>query len=524
MKSVCKGVFWLLVLIGFFTSPPVFGGSVAGGQRDVSQQPLPEETAVQQPMALSLQEFIQLVREKNEQITFQAAQWAISREAVSSAKAIFEPALVGSYTKTETNRMNTVQEMVSQGFTPEFEEKSDEYQGAIEGLIPTGGRLRMGYSQRDFRNNIEEQYGIDGESQTELGADLTQPLLKGGGIQVTMAGIKVAEADEVIGFQTYRNQMMQVIAEAISSYWNLYISREKHAVIDASVDIAAKLLSHNRARVATGKMAATEVLEAEAGLAIRKSLRSEAQQQVVLAANSVRGYFSVSVAENHQTIEPTDRIEIKPLETDLEMSLEKAFKLRAEYISSKTKIEREDIRVVYAKNQRWPQLDLKGSYGLNGLARTPQNSLDETLTQEHPNWSVGLELRIPLGGDIKGRSELEASRQKKRQALLELKGVEIALANTMDTAIRAVQSALDQLQQYVNVIDFNERLLDAEIARFRAGKSNSRLVLEKEGNLIKAKEARLDSLLKYKKASLGLELTEGTLLLNHGIEIMEVDL
>lgn len=102
--------------------------------------------------------------------------------------------------------------------------------------------------------------------------------------------------------------------------------------------------------------------------------------------------------------------------------------------------------------------------------------------------------------------------------------VEIALANTMDTAIRAVQSALDQLQQYVNVIDFNERLLDAEIARFRAGKSNSRLVLEKEGNLIKAKEARLDSLLKYKKASLGLELTEGTLLLNHGIEIMEVDL
>ena len=62
------------------------------------------------------------------------------------------------------------------------------------------------------------------------------------------------------------------------------------------------------------------------------------------------------------------------------------------------------------------------------------------------------------------------------------------------------------------------------MARFRAGKSNSRLVLEKEGNLLQAKEARLDSLLKYKQASLGLELTEGTLLLNHGIEIMEVDL
>jgi len=94
----------------------------------------------------------------------------------------------------------------------------------------------------------------------------------------------------------------------------------------------------------------------------------------------------------------------------------------------------------------------------------------------------------------------------------------------MDTAIRGVQSALDQLKQYISVIDFNERLLEAEVARFRTGKSNSRLVLEKEGNLLQAKEARLDSLLKYKKALVDLEMAEGSLLRNHGIEIKEADL
>jgi outer membrane protein len=524
MKTVCMRVFWLMVLMGLSIFLPVTSGAVADGDRDASKQSLPEETAGEEKMALSLPEFIRLVREKNVQISYQAAQFAISREAVSGAKAIFEPAFVGSYTKEEINRQNTVQEAVSQGFNPEFEEKSYNYQGGVEGLVPTGGRLWLGYSQRDFSNNLEQQYGVDGESRTVVEANLTQPLLKDGGIDTTMAGIKVAEADADIEFQTYRNQMMQVIADAISSYWDLHITREKYDVIDVSVNLAAKLLSHNRVRVATGKMAETEVLEAEAGLAVRKSLRSEAQQQIVLATNSVRSLFSVSVADNHLPIEPTDRIEVKPLETDFEKSLVKAFKLRPEYISSRKKVEREDIRVVYAKNQRWPQLDLKGSYGLNGLAVSSTDSIDETLTQKHPNWSLGLELRIPLGGDIKGRSELEASRQRERQALIELKAVEISLANNTDTAIRGVNSALDQLKQYIRVIDFNERLLKAEVARFRAGKSNSRLVLEKEGNLLQAKEARLESLLKYKKALLGLELTEGTLLLNNGIEIMEVDL
>jgi outer membrane protein TolC len=204
--------------------------------------------------------------------------------------------------------------------------------------------------------------------------------------------------------------------------------------------------------------------------------------------------------------------------------LVKAFKLKAEYLSVHQKIKREEIKLVYAKNQRWPQLDMKASYGLNGLATDPGGSWDEVQSGDYDTWSVGLELRIPLGGDRKSRSELGATRQLKRQALLELKAVEVALANTVDTAIRSVQNSLDQLKHYSDVVDFNKRLLDAEIARFKAGKSNSRLLLEKEGDLHRAEEARLDSLAKYQNANTELALAEGSLLLKYGIEIMKVDL
>ena len=74
------------------------------------------------------------------------------------------------------------------------------------------------------------------------------------------------------------------------------------------------------------------------------------------------------------------------------------------------------------------------------------------------------------------------------------------------------------------VVELEKRLLDVELLRLAAGKSNSRLVLEKEEDYREAQEAQLDSLVNYNNAILVLELAEGVLLIRHGIEVMEVEL
>lgn len=498
--------------------------SSAEGHQDVSEKAKTDRMPGPDPIKLSLEDFVRLVREKNEQIGFSDSEWAIRREAVQGAKAIFEPALVGSYQYQNDNHRNTVQELVSQGFIPEFYERSDTYQAAVESLAPTGGRLRVGYSLRDFSNSIDERYGVQRESQTVLGASVTQPLLKGGGVQPTMAGIQVAEADADIAFQTYRQQTMRVVSEAIASYWDLYLARKKHKLRKESEHNAEALLQDNLARVKTGKMAETEVLEAEAGLALRKSIVSEAKQTIVIAMNSVRIFLSSSAAETKDDIEPAEQLVLKEAQPDYAESLSKAFKLRAEYIASRRKMKREEIRLVFAKNQRWPQLDLKGSYNMNGLADNWGHSWDDALTQDFETWSIGVELRILLGGDQKSRSELAATRQRKRQTLLEMKSVEVALANEIDTAIKNVHNSREQAGHYASVADMNRRLLDAEIARFKAGKSNSRILLERDEDLNRAREAEIGSLVKYQKALLQLDLAEGSLLVKHGIEMMGADL
>ena len=477
-----------------------------------------------EPMALSVRDLVQLVRQKNEQILIQDQEWGIAQEAVEGAKAIFEPAFVSSYQHEDLSQRNTVREIVSLGFIPVFAEKSNRYGGAIETLAPTGARFRLGYDLRAFRNTLDEQYGVNREYKTFLGASVTQPLLKNGGMTTTMAEIRVAEADADIAFQTYREQTMRSISDAIATYWDLALSQKIYDVRKASVRIAEELLRDNEERVRTGKMAETEVFEARAGLDRRKSFLSEAKQAIVTTTNRVRTLFSSSTAEKNMQITATDPLDTEVLELDYGDSLVKALKLRPEYISTRRKVEREDIRLVFAKNQRWPQLDLTGSYGLNGLSDSFSGSWDDAWDHDFKTWSIGVELRIPLTGDRKSRSELEATKKRKKQALLELKAIEVNLANAVDTAIQSVRSTQEQVRYFSNVEDSRERLLRAEIARFDAGKSNSRLLLEKEEELHFAREAKLNSIVNHKKALLDLELAEGSLLLNYDVDIMEEDL
>jgi outer membrane protein TolC len=205
-------------------------------------------------------------------------------------------------------------------------------------------------------------------------------------------------------------------------------------------------------------------------------------------------------------------------------SLNNAFTHRAEYLAAARKIAREDVKLIFAKNQIWPQLDLKGSYNMNGLDERPKSSWGDAWMRDYETWSVGLELRVPLGGDRTARSELEATKQRKRQSLLELKAVEVSLANAVDTAVQAVRSNRQQASHLAGIVEMTRQLMEVEIARFDAGKSNSRILLEREENLNKAREAYVESLVKYRKVLAQLDMAEGTLLVNQGIELMEVGL
>jgi len=260
------------------------------------------------PCSLSMKEFTKLVYERNQQILVGLLEWEISKELVNRSKAIFDPKLTGSYQHVYNIKMNATEEILSRGYKEDFEEENEITNAATEGLLPTGGQLRFSYLFENLNNSVSDTRE---EFQTFLGLNMVHPLLKNAGPNATMVNTRMAEADSEIAFQTYRQNMMLVIARAAASYWDLYSAHEKLKARNKSVAIAEMILKDNRERLKIGKMAETEVLKARAGLALRKSLVSEAMQNLVSAIYSARSFFSSSGSDEKSNIVPIDVLEIE---------------------------------------------------------------------------------------------------------------------------------------------------------------------------------------------------------------------
>ncbi|MCM2264713.1 MAG: TolC family protein [Desulfuromonadales bacterium] len=469
--------------------------------------------------------FVALVAERNHQLQIRDTDLVMKREGINAARGIYEPALVGSYSHYYNNEQNTAEQIVARNSLV-YEVEADYYKLEIEGLLPTGAQYKFGFGLTESNDNLLlfGQKEIDRQYKEISYVNLTQPLLKNFGIAATETQIRLAEGDADLAVQSYRQEMLNVVGRAIATYWDLTLAKEKVKLRAESVQVAEKILDDNRARLKTGKMAETEVLEAEAGVALRKALEIDAKKQYVVAENDALTMFAEHAAAYPAGVDVTEPLIVESIPYDYHTSITRAFELRPEYMASQQRLSQERVRLAYAENQRWPELDLKASYGLNGLNYDRSDAWDDMESSDYDTWSVGVELRIPLFGDEKTASELAQVKQRKRKALLEMKAIEVALANAVNTAIRNLKSTTEQADYSASVAKLNNRLLEVELLRLNAGKSNSRLVLEKEDDFRSAREAELEALIDQRKAVLELEMAEGSLLSRYNIDVMERDL
>ena len=476
--------------------------------------------------SLTLRAFVQKVLRQNESLQVHLLELEISNRKLQAERGAFEPELVGSAERVENKRENTAEQIRSLG-TRRFEEENNIYNGGLESLVPSGGRVRLGYTLRDLNNNLQGLPSLSGsltnEYQTFFGFSLVQPLLKGFGPAATLAGIRLAAVSSEIAFQEYRRQLMVVISTAEATYWSLFLAQEQVRFFNDSVALAETILRDNRSRALAGKASELEVLEAEAGLALRKSKQSEALQKLYEALNRVTTLSSEAVT-GANLLQAVDRPEDQDTPLSYPESARIAFDLNPDYLIQRKKVLLENIRLAYAKNQRWPQLDLKASYGLNGLAETPAGSWEDVQHRGFPSWSVGGELRIPLTGGIKARNDLEAAKLRQTQVLVSLKEIETQIVNSLDTAMHKIQAARESIRSYNTVVTFNQNLLESQLARLQVGKVESRKVLEVEADLFEAKNAQADALVQLQRAILETDLIRGSILKGRNLDLTQKEL
>ncbi len=473
------------------------------------------------PGAIGLEEYMTRVVEHNESVQARLLAFHAARSQRRAENGGFEPALVTTGGYIDTEQPNTIEIERSLRSGGIFTERNQNYSSAIEMQTPLGTRLRLGASAGELINNIQRTVIVDleAEYETQVGLTIEQPLLRGGGRAANLAALRLAARGSEIAYQEYRRQLMNVVAEAELAYWQLYYAQQEERLGAESVALARTLVQDTTAALEAGRGSRLDVLEAEAGLALRRSRESLARQRRLEAANRLAAFFGGGGRQSGPELTAAEAPLLRRVTVVAEEGERVAQAMNPDFLRAMSQVGQEMIRVGYARNQRLPQLDLKTSFAASGLGFDWTSSWRDVEKQNFPTWTVGLELRVPLFGNLRGRNEHRAAQLRLLQAQRIAADVTTQLRTGMDSVTQRVDAAFTAAQSYQAVVEFRSSLLQTRLQGREVGRLDSRSVLEAEQELFAARLEELQSAIEYQRALLDLQLMSGSLLQARGIEL-----
>jgi len=352
---------------------------------------------------------------------------------------------------------------------------------------------------------------LDPSYQASMVLDLSQPLLKDFGWGANLADLKIAETRRQQAALAYLGRAEQLVAEIESAYLELLQAEQESGFYTLARDLARELLQGNERKFEAGLIPVTEVNEASSAVAGREESMLLAEQRVVLARNGLADLLlhgAAAAAEGDWEVAfPELPGESAP---PLELALATGLRQRPELRRARLETEVRQIELVYAANQRWPRLDLEGSYALNGLAGDDGGSgspyaggwndaLDGALAEDGSQWYAGLRLSVPLQNRV-ARGAYNAAEAADRQALYRLQRAEIAA----EQAIRSSWSTLGLGAQRLEVARRYAALaaitLEQENRRLAEGLSDTFRVLTFQNALVTARLREVAAEVDYHKA------------------------
>jgi outer membrane protein TolC len=201
-------------------------------------------------------------------------------------------------------------------------------------------------------------------------------LLQGFGTGVNGRFIRVAQKNIQAAQETFRSQLLNVVANVLNLYWDLVTDDDDLAVRQRAVDQAGKFYDDTRKQIDLGVVPRFEASRAQANVTNSRQLlgiaQATAQQQENILKNALsRNGLEDELLDSVQIV-PLDRIEI-PEQDDLPPLrdlLAKALANRPDVALAKINDETSEISAEGTANGVLPSLQVFAAVSASGLAGT----------------------------------------------------------------------------------------------------------------------------------------------------------
>lgn len=501
-----------------FKSPALFGcllflATNAGADADIVTTPDRIFTATDssvesrmreesEPLRLTLRETLQLALARNPSLRGAYLGRVVDRANLELANQAFHPRSAVTLQAREqrttgANGLRTRTASVSPSATL---------------ALPTGAQAGLNWRvERVLQSDAPDSTH---DSTSEVTLDITQPLLRGGGLTVGRAPVERAHLNEEQNVLALESQVISTLAQVIQAYRNLILENQRVELAQLALERSRRELDNRTELVERGRLAAADLAPARESLARQELQQEQTQERRDQAELNLIRLVGLTPGVK---IEPQDVIDVQDIEglhadiPSLESAMDTALHQSPEFRQSRVAQQLAALDRTLAEDaNRW-QLDLSASIEVRGDNPSTTRAIERGF-EESPGHAVGLRLSIPWGDRHLRQQRLGAARVEQRQARLRTQQLRTSIRIEVERTLGALESRWDQLRLAEQALDLAKQAVAVEQEKLAVGRSSGFEVESVERELREAEQSLLDAAINYQNAQTDLDRAMGIVL------------
>jgi outer membrane protein TolC len=541
-------------------TPEEVSPGVSPAPEERVEEPAPAETPT--PLAtgpllhgtleLSLQDAIKMGLENNLDVQVERYAPMIADLDATAALGAYDPELFAAgYYKD----LHTPNAFGLSGVDTTITRSTPEGEGGLRGILPlasTEYSAQFHGSRRTYNSSVQV---FSPEYDSGWSLNITQPLLRNLIWNQPWTRVRTTRLAHGSSEEGFRRAVMDEVQRIEDAYWTLIANEEALRVANKSLETASALRDQTKTQFEVGVVSKVEVTEAEAGV-------SQRQVELIRAENQYRNQQDVLIdlvlgpnlrASSTLEIRPTDRPDdFTPYEVDVEGAVSRAFEHRPELVQADRDIERSEVQLAFARNQRLPSVDGVFSVGQSGLSGEQsrhfqcrfvtdatsfaaclnrpsghgdlsQGSFDNTYDDYNrsPQYVAGAQVSIPIP-NTSARANASIGELQLARARTTKHRLEQQIIIDVRQAARNLQASQEGIVAARSAREAASEQLRAEQIRLQYGESTPFDVLQREEALVARERDEIGAFRAYRTSVTALDRAQGTILRNRNIDIADV--
>ncbi|MCU1238801.1 MAG: acriflavin resistance protein, partial [Candidatus Solibacter sp.] len=423
--------------------------------------------------------------------------------------------------------------------------KQYEVNPFINGISPTGGNYAFTFnnsrSQTDnFFSSLNPTY------PTAATLNVTQPLWRGLRFDDNRYRLQVARTNQRLSTQQLRQRVIEIVTQAIQAYWELDYAYNNYNVQTEAVTLAQRQYESNRRQAEQGILAPIDVVAAQTQFATFQQNLFAAQQALTAAENNLKSLMLPNRADLMwgMSLIPETQLDTNVLVPALNEAIKQALASRPEIAETALAIDVNTLDVRLARENTRPRIDAFAnvtSAGLSGFAIPPGSnpilallpgggqipalfsggygqSLSNLFNANFPTVQVGVQVSLPIHNRT-AEAQTAIARAEGRRLDKVKDQVEMLVESDVRNALQSATASRARLDAAGIARQSAEEQYASEQRQFQAGTSSVFLVLQRQTDLISARNREVRAHADFAEALANLDRATASTIEARGIRL-----